>query len=130
MANYSVELQGFEQAQAAMLKAIEAVKPQGELGDAVKDALFMAQAYAAQVTHQDTGTLSRSHLIQYDGGASGFVYPSPYNTNPKSHKPASYYAIYEENRGGGHAFYGRTVAEQGQRILQKTGLRIIRAIES
>lgn len=127
MADYSVKLEGFDKAQAAMLKAVEAVKPNGVLGEAVKEALFMVQAYAAQITDQDTGTLARSHLIQYDGGNSGFVYPSPYNINPKSHKPASYYAIYEENRGGGHAFYQRTVDERGQAILTKAGQRIIQA---
>ena len=123
--DYSVQLQGFEQAQAAMLRAIEAVKPTGALGAAIKEALLMAQAYAAQVTDEDTGTLARSHLIQYDGG-SGFIYPSPYNINPKSHKPPSYYGIYEERRGGAHAFYARTVAEDGQAILEQTGLQIVR----
>jgi len=128
MADYRVQMQGFDQAQAAMKRAVAAVKPDGELGAAVKEALFMAQAYAAQVTHIDTGTLSRSHLIQYTGGADGFVYPSPYNINPKSHKSASYYAIYEENRGGAHAFYARTISEHGQAILAKTGQRVTKAI--
>lgn len=127
MADYSVKLEGFDKLQEAMLKAIEAVKPSGELGDSVKQALVMAQAYAAQITDQDTGTLARSHLIQYAGGSSGFVYPSPYNINPKSRKPAAYYAIYEENRGGGHAFYARTIDERGQAILSKTGQRIVQA---
>lgn len=126
MADYSVELQGFREAQAAMLRAVEAVQPSGAMGEATKEALFMAQAYAASITHQDTTTLSLSHLIQYDS-SGGFVYPSPYNINPKSHKPPSYYAIYEENRGGDHAFYARTVDEQGQAILEKTGIRILEA---
>lgn len=127
MADYSVHLEGFDKAQAAMLRAIAAVQPTGALGKAVKEALLMAQAYAAEITHEDTGTLARSHLIQYAGAASGFVYPSPYNINPKSHKPPSYYAIYEESRGGGHAFYARTVDERGQEILNKAGMRIIEA---
>ena len=126
MADYSVTVQGFKEAQDAMLQDIAALQPSGAMGEATKEALFMAQAYAASITHEDTGTLAASHLIQYDG-ASGYVYPSPYNINPKSHKPPSYYAIYEENRGGDHAFYGRTESEQGQAILEKTGLRIVRA---
>lgn len=127
MADYRIKLEGFDKTQAAMLKAVKAVEPKGALGAAVKDAVVMVQAYAAQITDQDTGTLARSHLIQYAGEASGFVYPSPYNINPRSNKPASYYAIYEENRGGGHAFYGRTVAEQGQAILTKASLQIVQA---
>lgn len=127
MADYSIKIQGFERTQAAMLRAVEAVQPTGELGAAVKEALFMVQAYAAEISHEDTGTLSRSHLIQYAGAGSGFVYPSPYNINPKSHKAPSYYAIYEENRGGGHAFYQRTVSERGQAILTKAAQHIIKA---
>lgn len=127
MADYSVKLEGFDKAQEAMLKAIEAVKPRGAMGEAVKESLLSVQAYAAQITDQDTGTLARSHLIQYAGGASGFVYPSPYNINPRSRKPAAYYAIYEENRGGGHAFYARTINERGQAILSKASQHIIQA---
>lgn len=128
MSDFSVQLEGFDRAQAAMLRGIEAMKPSGAMGDAVKRALLMAQEYAAQVTDQDTGTLARSHIIQMDK-TSGFVYPSPSNINPKSHKPASYYAIFEENRGGRHAFYGLTVANRGQHILEQTGLMIIRAFD-
>lgn len=128
MSDFSVQLEGFDRAQAAMLRGIEAMKSSGAMGDAVKRALLMAQEYAAQITDQDTGTLSRSHVIQY-AGTNGFVYPSPSNINPRSHKPASYYAIFEENRGGQHAFYGRTVADKGQQILEQAGLQIIKAFD-
>lgn len=121
-------IQGMEDAQRIMLRAVQAVDPKGGAGRAVKKALFIAQAYAASITHQDTSTLSRSHIIQYDGGAVGYVQPSPYNINPRSHKPASYYAIYEEARGGAHAFYQRTITEIGPRIVDTVGAEIRREI--
>ncbi len=126
MADYSATIKGFKEANDAMRQDIEALQPSGAMGQAVKDALLMAQVYADKVSHIDTGTLHNSHIIQYDGN-SGFVYPSPYNINPKSHKPPSEYGIYEAGRGGMHDFYGRTVDEEGQHILEQTGLQIVRA---
>lgn len=124
MADYSMKIQGFQEAMEAMLKATAAIKPTGAMGAAVKEALFMVQAYASKISHIWTSTLKRSHLIQYDG-ASGFVYPSPYNINPLSKKPPSFYGPIEESKGGDHAFYGQTVSQRGQAILNKTGQSIM-----
>lgn len=122
--DFSVALQGFDEAQRKMLRAVRATQPKGALGQGVKDTLLMAQAVAAEVSHIDTGTLIRSHVIYWDGGDRGEVTPSPYNINPKSHKPPSVYGPYEASKGGDHDFYALTMQKIQPRVSATVSARI------
>lgn len=105
MSQYAVILQGFDRAQQTMLRAVRATEPKGALGQAVKDTLLITQRYAAAESHVWTGTLKRSHVIEWDGGNRGYITPSSANINPRSKTPPSIYGPYEAARGGAHDFY-------------------------
>lgn len=125
-----VILQGFEKTQATMLRAVRATQPKGPVAQAVRDVLLLAQAYAAEESHVWTGTLKRSHMIEWDGGNRGHVTPSPYNINPRSKTPPSVYGPYEATRGGDHDFYGLAVMRVRPRVPAVVGARIERYIEA
>lgn len=129
MSQYAVVLKGFDEAQKKMLAAVRATQPRGALGQGVKDTLLLAQAYARDASHIDTGTLIRSHIILWDGGDRGEVTPSPYNINPKSKKPPSVYGPYEAARGGDHDFYAVALQRLQPRVPALVSARIERAIE-
>ena len=106
-----------------------AVSPAGGLGRAVQATGEALQRYAAQVTHVETGTLAGSHRFTLLGDAAGRVAPGP-DRNPRSGQPASRYAPYEHARGGGHAFYERTLEEAGRRIAEQAVRgQVVEAIE-
>lgn len=121
-----IVLQGFDEAQRTMLRAVRATQPKGALGQGVKDELLIAQSEAASASHIDTGTLIRSHVIYWDGGDTGEVTPSPYNLNPKSQKPPSIYGPHEAARGGDHDFYAVALSK----ILPRVGATVSARIES
>ena len=75
-----------------------------------------AMAYARRISHVDTGELQASHRANYASSLRAEVYVDPAVTNIKGKKPGEY-SVYEHGRGGDHAFYARTVNEQGQAIL-------------
>jgi len=74
-------------------------------------------AYAAQITHKETGNLSRAHVWEYDSHRMyGRIYINPrivYLSSPRSTilRWPREYGIYEHARGGDHAFYQRTYDE-------------------
>jgi phage gpG-like protein len=67
-----------------------------------------AHRYAVGITHVDTGRLKNSHFPSVQ--AAGNQVYGVVGTNV-------YYAIYEHNRGGEHAFYKRTAKEEGPAIV-------------
>lgn len=126
----SVVLKGFDEAQKLMLRAVRATEPKGALGQAVKEVSLLAQAYSAEESHVWTGTLKRSHVIEWDGGNRATVSPSAYNVNPRSKSTPSYYGPYEAARGGEHDFYGLAVARLRPQVGDIVSARIERYIES
>jgi len=111
-----IQIYGIQEAQAAMLRGAAAVKPSGALGCVIKDATARAHRYAASITHVDTGALRASHTMQASG-FHGSVYINPSAARSDGARPAEYGPV-EHARGGAHAFYARTVAEAGQRIVK------------
>lgn len=116
-------VQGLEKIQAAKLKMLAAMQPQGGLGKAVLYATKAMAEGVIQRAHRDTGTLAAS-IIPRVSGLRGLVYTGAYQ-NPKSGTPASVYAPFEEARGGSHALYARTFQEDGLRVLEEAGKIII-----
>lgn len=128
-------LEGIQEVQARNLRRIAALQANGAAGEAVKDALIALQRYAVQITHvgkyTGAGALKNSHRINFEGGMEGTVYIDPSSVSPRrgasKAKPVEY-GIYENARGGEHAFYDRTVAEAGPAISQRAAGKITAAV--
>jgi hypothetical protein len=104
------EIRGIQEAQNDNAKRIAALKPQGELGQQIKDLTTSAHRYAISITHVLTGSLRASHRMEVKG-LRGRIYLDPGAVNPRSKQKPSIYGYYENRRGGEHAFYDRTVDE-------------------
>lgn len=117
-----VDIQGIEAARRSMEQAVKAMKPNSAFGKALKATTQHAYMYARQITHIDTGALRASHRMQFFGKYAE-IYPDPLAVRGDGGMPAEY-GIYEHNRGGDHAFYARTVAEDGDAAAQ-SGLRLL-----
>ena len=123
-----LDIQGIQEVQAANQRMIAALKPRGALGKAVQRATIRAHRYATMITHVDTGALRASHRMRMERrGLRGIVYIDPASQNPRSGVRPHVYGLYEELRGGDHAFYERTVMEEGPRILEEAGRTLVRA---
>ena len=100
---------GLQEAQRANLRHIASVKPDGALGDAVKEGTLAAQRYMVSITHVDTGSLRAAELVRLSG-LRGEIYIDPSAVNPRGGSPAEYGPA-ENARGGEHAFMERTATE-------------------
>lgn len=111
---------GIQEVQAANLRAIHSISPQGSLGQATRHGLAGAHRYLTAITHVDTGAYRASHRMQYHAsGPWGEIFVDPAATNPRTGRKVRSYAKYEEERGGSHAAYERTVTEAGPEILRQ-----------
>lgn len=143
-----LSIQGIQEVQQRNLRRILALKPEGTAGEAVRDALIALQRYAVQVTHvgryvsngsggfryaslsesaRGGGALKNSHRIRL-GGLYGEVYIDPSSTNPLTNQKPVEYGVYENARGGEHAFYDRTVSEAGPGINDRARAKITDAV--
>jgi hypothetical protein len=128
-------LEGIQEVQQRNLRRIAALQPEGAAGEAVRDALIALQRYAVQITHVGKyvggGALKNSHRIRYEGGTEGEIYIDPSSVSPRrttrKAKPVEY-GVYENARGGEHAFYDRTVAEVGPAVSQRAARAIADAV--
>lgn len=116
----SVNIQGTSAVKAAVQQAAAVARSGGPLQQAVGMVAQRVRAYAAQVTHVDTGALQASHAID-QAGTYAEIYISPATLNPRSLKPPEEYGPYEHARGGDHAFYRIAFEEEGPRALADAG---------
>ncbi len=121
-------LRGLERIQAANLKMLRAINPRDGLGKGVKVATLHLHKYAVAITHVRTGTLKRSHIMDFASGgvqtyrfgipivgkAVGRIYINPAARNPVTGERPEEYGPVEHARRGSHAFYKRAVDEQGK----------------
>jgi hypothetical protein len=128
---------------AANLRRIAMMKPEGELGEMVRDSVLELQRYQVSITHvgryrqAKSGNYYYSHNGGIGGGALrassrvdvqgavGRIYISPDAVNPLTHSKPSEYGVWEEKRGGSHAFFARTVAEQWPKTARDKGDRFL-----
>jgi len=115
--NVKMTITGIQEAQAKNNRVIAALQPSGALGRAVQYGVIAAHRGAVGLTHVDTGALRSSHRMEV-AGLRGRVYIDPTARNPRSRQRTELYGSYEHERGGTHAFYARTVTEQGPSIEQ------------
>ncbi len=130
MISADVTIQGLQEAQAAMNKLTAELQPRGAFDRAVQFVTIGAQAYAAKIAHVDTGAYRASIRQSIELGAEprGIVYVDQGARNPRSGKPVKEYAITEEQRGGSHAAFARTVIEAGPRLLDQAGRILMEAL--
>lgn len=117
MSQAHVSIEGIQEAQAANLRAIAMMEPEG-LGRVVQMVLPELHRYAVSITHvwkHWGGALRASHRMKIDekgaNSARGEIFIDPSAVNPRGQSPAKY-GVFEHARGGPHAFYQRTMTEQ------------------
>lgn len=120
-----LSLEGIQEVQQRNLRRIASMQVNGAAEVAVKDAIIALHRYATQITHVGKyvggGALKNSHRMSLDG-LEGSVYIDPSSVSPRrgasKAKPVEY-GIYENARGGEHAFYDRTINEIGETVKQR-----------
>ena len=129
-----LSIEGIQEVQQRNLKRIAAMQPSGEAGAAVRDAIVALHRYAVAITHVGRydrmgvsgkaigGSLRASHRMEI-AGLAGEIYIDPSSVNPLGKKPVVY-GVYENARGGEHAFYDRTVNEEGPKVSNMVAGRI------
>ena len=85
------------------------------------------QRYARQISHVDTGEMQGAHRARYTGSLRAEVYIDQGRRNIRGGRP-HIYGVYEHARGGGHAFYARTVSEESGAILTEVATTIIASL--
>ncbi len=121
MSDIGLSITGLQEAQAENAKVIAALKPDGEVGQAIKDLTITGHRFAIQVTHVWKylgGGLRAAHRMEVKG-LRGRIYIDPRAVNPRGQRPAVY-GPYENARGGEHAFYDRT-----QEMLEKDADNVV-----
>jgi hypothetical protein len=123
-----VDISGIQQAQAAAVQALGALKPTGAFGKAVQYVTGQAHRYATQITPVDTGSWRASHRPEVHG-LQGRIFLDPTAVNPKSHSlPSVYGPRLETQRGGRYAVYEHTVEDAGPGLLNAAGQIITGAL--
>ena len=125
----SMTIEGLQEAQAAMNKVLAEVQPRGAFGRGIAHIAVGLHHYATMITHVDTGALRASHRARVDlkKEPRGVVFVGP-GRNPRSGRKTAEYAVREEQRGGSHAFYERTVNEAGPRLLSQADAMLMGAM--
>jgi hypothetical protein len=120
-----LSIQGIQEAQARNNRRIAALQPSGAAGQAVKDAIISLHRYATQITHVGKytggGALKSSHRMDVNE-LDGTVKIDPKSVSPRRTKAKNkpvVYGIYENARGGEHAFYDRTTSEIGEQVAER-----------
>ena len=127
-----VTLKTTVQGQAEAVAAVQQMEREirsarGAFRRAIGRAAEHSQRYARQITHVDTGELQAAHRAAYTAPLRAEVYIDQGRTNIRGGHP-HIYGVYEHNRGGGHAFYARTVSEEGTAILAEAANTIIASL--
>jgi hypothetical protein len=111
----TLSISGLQEAQRANMRHIASVKPGGSLDAAVQVGTLAAHRYNVSITHVLTGTLRAAERVEFSG-LRGTVFVDPSARNPRTGALPSEYVMAEDRRGGSHASFRRTEAEQGSAI--------------
>jgi hypothetical protein len=132
----TLSIQGTQEAQKKNLTRIAMLQPGGLVQRELQDATISAHRYAVTITHVGRyrsngawaggGSLRASHRIQMQN-LKGIVYIDPSARNPRSKVRPAEYGVYENARGGEHAFYDRTMNEAIPGITARATENILKA---
>ena len=114
------EIKGLEETQERMATLLQEISAGGGLEAIIAKATLRAHRYATMIVHVDTGRLKNS-LFPRVSTRGNDVY-GIVGTNVV-------YAPIEEGRGGEHAFFGRTVDEDGPAIVEQVRRDVKRAAQ-
>lgn len=104
-----------EEAQREIQRLQYEVDPRGGARTTLRLALGMLHRYAASIVHVDTGRLKNSLFWQEETSPNALVGYMATNVS---------YSIFEERRGGPHAFMARTFREEGPAVNDLFGVRV------
>lgn len=127
----SLTITGLQEAQAQNLATIEALKPRGGLGRAVRAGTAVLYRGVIANVHVDTGSLRASQRIEYTEGpgwAQGRIYTDPTATNPRTGRRPVVYGVYEHDRGGQHAYADLALLEFGPAAVAAAVNELLRSI--
>lgn len=114
------DLQGLQEAQSRLARLVQRVGAGSGLRAIIARAVLRAHRYTTMIVHVDTGRLKNSlfpRVTMQSNQAYGVV-----GTNVM-------YAPYEHDRGGSHAFFERTVQEDGPAIVRQVEDDIRREVD-
>lgn len=111
----SADVRELEALQRELQRLQNEVDPARGLGDTVTLAVGMLHRYGTGIVHVDMGRLKNS--LFWDVQNSGRRASAIWGTNVK-------YGLYENARGGDHAFVGRTRNEEGPNVERLFHVRI------
>ncbi len=134
----AISIVGLQEAQQRNLNRSAAMyKPDGVVQRELQSVTIAAHRYAVSITHVGRyrsngkwaggGTLRASHRIKMDR-MRGIIFIDPSARNPRSKTPPVEYGVYENARGGTHAFYDRTMTEAVPNLLQVAKENITRSL--
>lgn len=103
----TVEVRGLEQAQTLLAEQQRRIDPQDGLRSTMALAAGMLHRYATAIIHVVTGRLKNSLFWAVESRGNSVI--GQIGTNVE-------YAPYEHARGGSHAFFDRTVREEGPAV--------------
>ncbi len=123
-----ITIEGIQEASAANRRIIEAMKPDGALGRALKWLTTEAHRRATVNTPWDTGGLRNAHRMKVNG-LRGEVYLDSSAVNPRQggSRPAEYgFHLHGQGmrpglRGGIRAFYQYTAERDGPDLVKRAG---------
>lgn len=104
------DIRGLKETQERMAALLQEISAGGGLEAIMARATLRAHRYATMIVHVDTGRLKNS-LFPRVSVKGNDVY-GIVGTNVV-------YAPFEEGRGGDHAFFGRTMEEEGPAIVDQ-----------
>jgi len=126
MADEGLTITGLQEAQEANNQAMAALRPSSAFGRGIRLGTAMAHRGVVFRAHVDTGTMRAAQRQEVEE-LRGRVFTDPGAVNRSGGAPAEY-VFYEERRGGSHALYSRTKAEDEGKIQQAVWREIKRGM--
>jgi hypothetical protein len=134
-----LSIERIQEVQQRNLVRIAMLRPGGLVQRELQEATIATHRYAVSITHVGKyrsnggwvggGSLRASHRIKMLR-LKGVVYIDPNSRNPRSKVKPVEYGIYENARGGEHAFYDRTMAEAVPTIVARASSNILRGLSN
>lgn len=129
---FEVRVTGFYKVKEALTMLSYKGFYRGLLRDSLTSMLRGLRDYAKMITHVQTGALAGAHRYEYDSHSMrGWLYIDPrvvYAQGSTLRWPREY-GVYEHARGGSHAFYQRTMNEEGYNVATRGMKLMVRVLD-